>query len=191
MDPYRFDLRDYVKIYPDALSQKECKKTIKKIEKKVTWDKHNYYDANKEYRETYDNDLYVGVGFGNFFDKQNKLIWNYIHDYIVNHIKHPSFCSWSGYTRIRYNRYNLGEEMRNHVDHISSIFDGTTKGVPIITVLGALNDDYEGGKFIMFNDFEIKFPAGTIMVFPSSFLFPHLVTPITKGTRYSFVSWVW
>ena len=59
----------------------------------------------------------------------------------MNHIKQPSFSSWSGYTRIRYNRYNLGEEMRNHVDHINSIFDGTIKGVPVITVLGSLNND--------------------------------------------------
>ena len=191
MNAYRFDVREYVKIYPNALSKKDCKKTIKKLQKKVIWDKHSYYDANKDYSETYDNDLYVTVGTGKFFDKQNKLIWNYIHDYIMNHIKQPSFSSWSGYTRIRYNRYNLGEEMRNHVDHINSIFDGTIKGVPVITVLGSLNDDYEGGKFIMFNDVEINFPAGSIIVFPSSFLFPHLITPITKGTRYSFVSWVW
>lgn len=191
MIDYKFDIRDYVKFYPDALSKKECKKTIKKLEKKVDWSKHSYFDANKNISQTYDNDLYVATGESKFFDKQNKLIWNFVNDYIINYIKQPTFASWNGYTRVRYNKYSQGEEMRNHVDHIQSIFDGNIKGVPILTILGILNDDFEGGKLIMFNKAEIHFPAGSILVFPSNFAYPHLVTPVTKGVRYSFVSWVW
>ena len=81
--------------------------------------------------------------------------------------------------------------MRNHIDHISSIFDGQVKGVPILTVLGSLNNNYQGGKLIFFNDVEIENPAGSIIIFPSTFMWPHMVTPVTKGTRYSFVSWIW
>ena len=29
-----------------------------------------------------------------------------------------------------------------------------------------------------------------LIIFPSIFLYPHLVKPVKKGTRYSFVSWV-
>lgn len=29
-----------------------------------------------------------------------------------------------------------------------------------------------------------------IIIFPGVFLYPHKITPITKGTRHSFVSWV-
>ena len=53
----------------------------------------------------------------------------------------------------------------------------------------ALNDDYEGGEFIMFDNYEIKFKAGDLIIFPSVFLYPHLVKPVKKGIRYSFVSW--
>ena len=50
-------------------------------------------------------------------------------------------------------------------------------------------DDYKGGEFIMFDDYEIKFKAGDLIIFPSVFLYPHLVKPVKKGIRYSFVSW--
>ena len=81
--------------------------------------------------------------------------------------------------------------MALHCDHIHSLFEGNRKGIPILSVLGVLNDDYNGGEFIMFDDYEIKFKQGDILIFPSNFMFPHKVEPVTKGTRYSFISWVW
>ena len=187
---YKYDIRDYMKTYNDFLTEKECKETIRLL-KKEHWNKHSYVDANTDSRTQYENDLSVTIGTGEFFDDQNKKVWNYIYDYIANHINEPTLNCWHGYTRIRYNRYNKGEEMRNHIDHISSIFDGQVKGVPILTVLGSLNNNYQGGKLIFFNDVEIENPAGSIIIFPSTFMWPHMVTPVTKGTRYSFVSWIW
>ena len=63
--------------------------------------------------------------------------------------------------------------------------------IPILSIVGVLNDNYQGGEFIMFDDYEIKFKPGDIIIFPSVFLYPHLVKPVTKGTRYSLVSWTW
>jgi predicted 2-oxoglutarate/Fe(II)-dependent dioxygenase YbiX len=57
--------------------------------------------------------------------------------------------------------------------------------------VGVLNEDYEGGEFIMWEDKEIKLKTGDLMIFPSTFLYPHKVNPVTKGTRYSCVSWTW
>ena len=78
-----------------------------------------------------------------------------------------------------------------HCDHIHSLFDGERKGVPILSIVGALNNDYTGGEFIMWNEEKIELPAGSVMIFPSSFLYPHEVRPVITGTRYSFVQWVW
>ena len=71
------------------------------------------------------------------------------------------------------------------------MFDGEKKGIPILSVLGTLNDDYEGGECKLFDDYEIKFGKGDVIVFPSLFLYPHKVEPVKKGTRYSYISWVW
>ena len=92
---------------------------------------------------------------------------------------------------IRFNRYDIGTEMRDHCDHIQSIFDGERKGVPILTVLGLLNDEFQGGEFVMWCDKKIELKTGDLVIFPSNFLYPHRVEPIIKGRRYSFVSWVW
>ena len=81
--------------------------------------------------------------------------------------------------------------MRPHCDHIHDLFDGNTKGIPILSIVGSLNNDYNGGDFIMWGNQKIEIPAGSIIVFPSNFMYPHCVTQVTEGTRYSFVSWVY
>jgi predicted 2-oxoglutarate/Fe(II)-dependent dioxygenase YbiX len=62
------------------------------------------------------------------------------------------------------------------------------KGIPILSVVGLLNDNYGGGEF-MIRGKEVKLIRGDILIFPSNFIYPHEVKDITKGIRYSFVSW--
>jgi predicted 2-oxoglutarate/Fe(II)-dependent dioxygenase YbiX len=81
--------------------------------------------------------------------------------------------------------------MKQHCDHIHSLFEGERKGIPVLSIVGLLNDDFEGGEFIMWGDEVIPMSAGSVLVFPSNFMYPHRVNPVTKGTRYSFVSWSW
>jgi predicted 2-oxoglutarate/Fe(II)-dependent dioxygenase YbiX len=70
------------------------------------------------------------------------------------------------------------------------MFDGQRKGIPILSVLGALDDGYKGGEFVMWEDTVIDMPKGSVMVFPSNFMYPHKVNEITEGVRHSVVSWV-
>jgi predicted 2-oxoglutarate/Fe(II)-dependent dioxygenase YbiX len=56
-----------------------------------------------------------------------------------------------------------------------------------------LNNDYEGGELCFkLEDKELKITnkPGHLIVWPSSFMFPHKVQPIKKGVRYSIVSWM-
>lgn len=60
-----------------------------------------------------------------------------------------------------------------------------------LTVLAFLNDDYEGGKFFINPDGNVYYPPqkkGTVLVFPSYMI--HGVEPVTKGVRYSAVTWL-
>ena len=59
-----------------------------------------------------------------------------------------------------------------------------------LTVLGNLNTNYEGAEFVLW-DQVIPFGEGDVIIFPSNFMYPHLVKDCTKGTRYSFVSWAY
>jgi predicted 2-oxoglutarate/Fe(II)-dependent dioxygenase YbiX len=78
--------------------------------------------------------------------------------------------------------------MRIHYDNIHSIFDGKIKGIPIISIVGLLNENYEGAEF-MLRDKEIKLKTGDILLFPSGIVYPHKVNETKKGIRYSFVCW--
>jgi predicted 2-oxoglutarate/Fe(II)-dependent dioxygenase YbiX len=53
-----------------------------------------------------------------------------------------------------------------------------------------LNDDFEGGEFAFFNkELKYKLDKGDALLFPSNFMYPHEVLPVTKGTRYSIITW--
>jgi predicted 2-oxoglutarate/Fe(II)-dependent dioxygenase YbiX len=55
-----------------------------------------------------------------------------------------------------------------------------------------LNNDYEGGNLkFKFPDEEIEIEKrpNRLIIWPSSFMYPHCVTPIEKGIRYSIVAW--
>ena len=59
-----------------------------------------------------------------------------------------------------------------------------------ITIIINLNDDYEGGDLgHCYDKFNTKLGIGDVCVFPSNFMFPHKIKPITSGTRYSIVTW--
>jgi len=79
-------------------------------------------------------------------------------------------------------RYENGGFLPAHQDHgVSS---------RILSTVSYLNDDYEGGEIEFQNSkIKIKPPAGSIIFFPSNFLYVHEVHPIVNGSRYSLPHW--
>ena len=74
-----------------------------------------------------------------------------------------------------------------HVDTVHEHNADTRK----LTALAFLNDDFEGGKFFIQTAHNKVYPPqtkGTVLVFPGYML--HGVEPVTKGIRYSCVSWL-
>ena len=62
--------------------------------------------------------------------------------------------------------------------------------MPILTIIGLLNDDFTKGNFMMIGE-KLKFAKGQLLIFPSNFLYPHAIEKVTDGTRYQFISWVY
>ena len=182
-------LQDYIKIYPNLISQKSCNQTIKELNESE-WKLHTYYDPKKDESKSYEKELSISYLDTSTKDELNKIVYASYYKYISD-LRFQWFNGWQRHTLIRFNKYDTNTQMKPHCDHIHSIFDGNEKGVPILSCLASLNDDYEGGELIFFEDEKIELKAGSVMVFPSSFLYPHEVKEITKGTRYSFVSWAW
>jgi len=85
-------------------------------------------------------------------------------------------------------KYNVSQNYKTHTDQFSN-------SPRHLSVILNLNDDYEGGDLIFTDQKEkeikkIKLGKGTIIFFPSNFMYPHKIETITKGTRYSIVAWL-
>jgi hypothetical protein len=74
-----------------------------------------------------------------------------------------------------------------HVDHFSSV-------PRTMSCILLLNNDYEGGNLCFRNpdgsgEWEVEVKPNRMIIWPSNFLYPHTVKPVTKGKRYSVVAW--
>ena len=179
---YKMNLQDYVAIY-NINDNLLCKKIILQMDQKL-WEKHSYARANSK-PITYDDDLDISYQNNELTNTLQRFFLKCVENYLTNIA--PSTFPLQELTQIRFNKYEIGTNMKMHQDHIHTIFDGEKKGVPILSVIA--NDDFEGGDFLMFDGKKLKLTVGDVIVFPSNFLYPHAVTTITKGTRYSCVSW--
>jgi len=186
-------LKDYILHLDKWIPQNIIDKSIKELSDNNTWERHSYTDSKTFINESKNGNKELDICLGNnltYLKELHQLTWKALEKYIViEKLGGEAFDGWKGFSQIRFNRYNKNQIMSKHCDHIQSLFTGNIRGIPILSIVAVLNDDYEGGEFIMFDDYEIKFKAGDLIVFPSVFLYPHLVKPVKKGIRYSFVSW--
>ena len=84
-------------------------------------------------------------------------------------------------------KYETGGFYNFHIDHAEAI-------PRTLSVIILLNNDYEGGNLTFLDQASkqekiIENKVGRLILWPSNFIYPHCVTPVTKGTRYSIVLW--
>lgn len=180
----------YIKIYENIIDLDICKSAVKSLSDNSLWEDHYYHNNTMQERITFTDDLQMS--WSNIEEKQliQDKIYIAIEKYIVNDLDYPWFAGWRGYSPLRFNRYNEKKKMNLHCDHIHDLFGAGINGIPILSIVGSLNNNYEGGEFVMW-DTVIDIPPGSVLIFPSNFMYPHKVNPVTSGTRYSYVSWVY
>lgn len=178
------NLLDYTKLYKDFYEKKDCEKLITKLK---DWKPHIYERSD-------------GVPIQNGLSSvtwhhppEAKVfqegIWFALDDYLKD-FSRDGFSGWNGYNPIRFNRYDAQGSMETHVDHIHSLFDGERRGIPVLSIVGLLNDEFEGGEFELCGQ-DIDMTPGSVLIFPSVFMYPHRVKQVLRGTRFSWVSWAW
>ena len=184
------DLKAFSKLYKSAVSDELCDKTVLEMDT-LNFQEHTFYSATTNQYNNRSGSQELSISWGNVSTKNdlNKIVDNTAYEYVKN-LNMPWFNKYQGYSHVRFNKYAENKKMALHADHIHSMFDGERKGIPILSVLGVLNDDYEGGEFVLIDE-KINLSKGDIIVFPSNFMYPHKVEPVTKGTRYSYISWIW
>ena len=104
--------------------------------------------------------------------------------------KHPymKYFNPNRTANFRINRYGVNGFMSEHADNIHHSH-GQQYGYPSASCLLFLNDDYEGGEIVI-ADTMYKPEKGSAIIFPSNFMFPHYVNKVTKGERYSIITWL-
>jgi predicted 2-oxoglutarate/Fe(II)-dependent dioxygenase YbiX len=192
------NIKDYI-LVKNCIPKEVCESMVRDIAANSPWEKHLWqnYGVVKERPTFPPTELDVAEST----PEQNQQLYPYIGESLKQYEEHiksnnsfdefVSNCGLHIACPVRFNRYNTNTLMKSHHDHIHSLFDGERKGIPTLSIVGLLNDNYEGGNFRFFKDYEIELQQGDILIFPSIFIFPHRVDKVTKGTRYSFVSWAW
>tara|TARA_R110000803_G_scaffold79790_1_gene145514 strand:- start:157 stop:702 length:546 start_codon:yes stop_codon:yes gene_type:complete len=126
-------------------------------------------------------DTPTDVFYWNFIKLEIERLYNY---YTA---KFPIMMS-SKINQIDLLKYLPGGKYEIHTDHC-------TTANRALSVIINLNNGYEGGDLVFTDQKEkeikrLKLGKGSIVFFPSNFIYPHGIQPITKGTRYSIVAWL-
>ena len=142
-------------------------------------------DGNDRYRKVKGHILNdSNVGDKIYF----QLIHNQIHKFYINYkVKFPQITS-NTINQIDLLKYSVGEHYGFHVDSYDMVYRN-------LSVIINLNEDYKGGDLV-FGDQKgnevkrVSLKKGSVVLFPSNFLYPHKIEPVTEGIRYSIVAWL-
>jgi predicted 2-oxoglutarate/Fe(II)-dependent dioxygenase YbiX len=95
------------------------------------------------------------------------------------------YSSNKNYFQFLYYDSKMKAHYEYHCDHFK-------ENPRVLTILVGLNpaEEYVGGELFVQNQEEgIKLDRGDAVVFPSNFMYPHRVSPVTKGQRKVLVIW--
>ena len=110
--------------------------------------------------------------------RMNKSVWEHMDDYAI-----AWRTSFSEIETVSVQRYNIGQQYGIHAD------DGPD--IPrVISGLVYLNTVDEGGEtYFPEFDLKIKPQMGTLVVFPSNFIYRHAALPPVSGEKYAAAFW--
>jgi hypothetical protein len=183
---------DYIQEYKNILSPKLCEQIIKYYDSIDGWNKSTFgtkdglspetnekVDMDEQWITKKDNGGLYGDLLAGFKIALQKYTEKYP-DIVVQHS-----------TPFRMNRYSAPSGfMTRHIDNIHHSH-GQRYGFPHVTMLMFMDDDYKGGEFSLCDGLYLKKPkAGTCITFPSNFMYPHEVKPVTEGTRHTVMVWL-
>lgn len=177
------NLFDYVYV-ENILTEKFCQEAIEHLNTSE-WQRHTWYKGSELVDK---NDFYITSS-----DQLEKQIRPKVNQFLLNYSeKVTPYLILHEISELRFNIYRAGVGLEEHVDHtpFAPYVKGQKSGIPILSMVGVLNDDYDGGEFILCGK-TLNLKTGDLLAFPSVFLYPHSVNIITRGIRYSWVIWAY
>ena len=180
-------LKNFIHIERGLIPKDTCRFVIDSI-KNESWSSHLWSSDETDQFSYPTKELDVLEPTPDLEDILNPLISlsvKYYNDFIGSEKVSQVTC----FSPVRFNRYQKGQTMRIHCDHIKTLFEGEVKGIPVLSIIINFNDDYQGGDLIFWDNHKVDLGEGDVVVFPSLFLFPHRIEEVTENIRYSGVAW--
>ena len=188
------NLKDHIFEY-DLLSHQECDEIVSILDSRE-WGEFQWYQDHEQIDLDKESKMKSTVDC----PEATNIIQPHINDELFSafHKKYNYYnvgpggggSFWEACSGIKFNKYAVGDYLSPHYDHIRDFFQGQFRGIPVTSVVGVLNDDFEGGDFVFWEEHTVNIKKGSVLVFPALYLFPHEVTPVTKGIRYSWIQWI-
>lgn len=181
----------YIHQEDDFLSKEECNQIIQfntKFSRSLSGTESVFleYD-NKSYRNSYNYFLKYDKNidfsknlYQKIFNKILEINTRYF-DFILTDVE-----------RFQITRYELNNYYKKHIDNFEFLNIGKTERKLSFSIQLSEFDSYTGGDlnlYISENVLSFSRKIGSIIFFPSFLL--HEVTPVTLGTRFSLVGWIW
>jgi hypothetical protein len=186
------EIKNYIKIYDDVLPWKTLSNLIRYSnvvdfeQTKVGGGNESKVDFN--IRRTYAHSL-SNLNKNMSCVHWHNLLSNYFDSKLKDYSKDLKILDFN-YKRIldiEILKYENTGFYTWHVDHFADI-------PRTMSCILLLNNDYEGGNICFRNpdgsgEWEVEVRPNRMIIWPSIFLYPHTVKPVTKGKRYSVVAW--
>ena len=182
-------LKDFIKVFDNVLDSSICQIILNEYENCTEWKDTltgSGHDPNSR------NCSVIPISFQDIINKNPEIrqqidqslfecVSDCIQKYTEETIKGDlEIKEDSGYELLRY------FEGQFYVEHTDSFKESPRA----ITFILSINDDYEGGEISFFNrELTYKLKQGSCIMFPSNFMYPHEIMPVTSGTRYSIITW--
>lgn len=189
-EPLRFgkNIEDYIVVMEDVIPLELCDKILKEYADSNDWQTSTIAtgDTNTNVRNT---DI-IGISANTVIEKNSEVrkeldsnVFTYANKVInAYNQKFPTAMIQqdNGYDLLRYKTGGF------YVQHTDSFMQQPRA----VSCSIALNDDYEGGEWAFWNREKIvRVKKGSVIMFPSNFMYPHEILPVSKGTRYSIITW--
>jgi hypothetical protein len=189
------EIKNFIKVYDEVIPWKCLSNLIrfanssKFNECKIIGDEEQGHTVNFEIRKTYS----LPLSNLNMESMSNVHWFNFIHFYInscLNRYRKDLNIldfDYKKITSIEILKYENSGFYTWHTDHCADI-------PRTMSCVLLLNNDYEGGNLCFRNtdgssELEVEVKPNRMIIWPSNFLYPHTVKPVTKGKRYSVVAW--
>jgi predicted 2-oxoglutarate/Fe(II)-dependent dioxygenase YbiX len=174
-------LSSHIGHYPGYAPSTLCERIIAEFENDISWERGR---TSVESGHRMCDLLPISASGRQQLDSE---LFQVVHEVVKVHIENIPFVNLSGDSGYDLLRYNKGDFYEYHVDHGDVGAHNRTLSL-IINLSSAA--DYRGGKLQFKNGPSFSLDQGDVVIFPSNFLFPHRISRVTSGTRYSIVTWL-